>query len=365
MHDWLNQRRLHASVGRLLICQLALALMISSAGLVYPDRSVTTESLKQDIIGTCTYALRNFGPADGNGFDRIDIPEDVDVGVLTPADEQLTNYLTKIPDTVTMVHPGLHVGNVKCRPTALTWMMNTQNNWQLPPSHPRNNKTICVVSSKQASEEPSRFYGKLKRAIDPYYMIHAKHAIIHESGILGLGCGYVQLHEGCETIFKFMGRKWHQKCKANITAGSKISWNSYFMGKRVSDWSDAQLRALSSCMAPRENLSDLKRFNRVFVVTAAWDGNYHHFISDSLSRLIPYYDFLQKNTDIVIHIRFSERYARKAHIRDASRTTRERLLTYLNISLSRIIFGTIVADQVFLPKATRCNEPMAHALELR
>ena len=53
---------------------------------------------------------------------------------------------------------------------------------------------------------------------------------------------------------------------------------------------------------------NVKHYKRVFVITAAWDFNFHHFLIDEFSRLSLSYDFLMKpeNRDIKIHIRRAE-----------------------------------------------------------
>jgi hypothetical protein len=321
------------------------------------------ESLKRNVLGSCTWKFMETGSGQVPSLSTSKTSGELVTIVSRPSTKEMVEYHRLTP-TLTMANPALSVGNVKCKPFAEVWKANTQNSWQLPPSHPRSNKTVCIEASKIASQSPTAFYGEMKAATDPFYVIRVENAIIHEQGILGLSCGYVQLHEGCETIYKFIGRRWHQKCHSNITSNSK-GWDAYFDRRSESEWTSAEISSLSSCLAPKEKVDRPKRVERAFLITAAWDGNYHHFISDGLSRLIRYYDFLQANPDIKIHIRFSEQHARKAHYKEASRITRERLLTYLNISLSRIVFGTIVANEVFLPKSTKCNEPLTHALELR
>ncbi len=49
-------------------------------------------------------------------------------------------------------------------------------------------------------------------------------------------------------------------------------------------------------------------FKRVFIVQNQWDYNYHHFLAESLSRLIRNVKFLRANPDIYIHIRAMENY---------------------------------------------------------
>ena len=50
---------------------------------------------------------------------------------------------------------------------------------------------------------------------------------------------------------------------------------------------------------------------KVFVLTALWDHNYHHFLLDSVVKLIRYLPFLLKYPDIKIHIRRFEQFCKK------------------------------------------------------
>lgn len=144
-------------------------------------------------------------------------------------------------------------------------------------------------------------------------------------GIIGKECGYIQAHESCETIFKFLGRKWHNSCRNGISK-LKLSWSS------VWDNTNKSINALlSACPEKHEKFSSpIKRHKKVFIITAGWDSNYHHFMLDSLSRLIRHIDFLKANPDIKIHIRAIEQSFKKQDYVKAGRELRERLFNMVN-----------------------------------
>lgn len=106
------------------------------------------------------------------------------------------------------------------------------------------------------------------------------------------------------------------------------------------------------------------RYNKVFVISAAWDHNYHHFIIDSLSRLVRNIDFLLENPDVKIHIRQFDQYAAKSRAEKGAKL-RAVVSGLLGIDSSRFISGVVLADEVYLPRAVKCNYPISSAYEIR
>jgi len=300
--------------------------------------------------------------------------EGLSIQVLQPTVEEKMRYRS-IGEMVTVANEALYIGKVGGRLAAAAWANSTTNTWQLPASHPRNSdKKKCVDLARIAYEmrEPPRavFLKELRRNHTLQYLIHAKRAYIHPTGVVGLGtsCGYVQMHEGCETIFKFIGRKWFDQCEAHMRA-ELVSWNSLFVTNllRTKDL-DVVQKFAKGCIDKdpvTKNHTLPQRHERVFVITSLWDSNYHHFLTDSITRLVRHLAFIKNNPDVKIHIRAMETGAKKPHIIKSGLEMRRRIWEVLNISLDRIISGPVLANEVFLPRAPRCNAPIHHALELR
>jgi hypothetical protein len=142
---------------------------------------------------------------------------------------------------------------------------------------------------------------------------------------------------------------------------SKIKWEDAFDGSQESV--EALLKA---CPEKHEKYATpIKRHKKVFVISAGWDSNYHHFLVDSLTRLIRHLEFLRANPDVMIHVRAIEQGFKKKDLADAGRQIRERLFSMVGIEMSRVISGQIYADEVYLPKSTNCNAPLSLAFELR
>lgn len=96
-----------------------------------------------------------------------------------------------------------------------------------------------------------------------------------------------------------------------------------------------------SCVNTNEKIFNVNQVKSIFVITASWDNNYHHFIVDSITRLFRHLKFLQDNPNIMIHIRGFEQYAKKERYIAGGKELRLRLLNLLNISVDRVIYGNI------------------------
>lgn len=105
------------------------------------------------------------------------------------------------------------------------------------------------------------------------------------------------------------------------------------------------------------------------VITALWDFNYHHFMADSLARLIKYISFLRLNTDVMLHIRGFEEYDTDPIKSDQAKydikIMRNRMFDLLGINSTRVIYGPILARHVYIPRALHCAYTLSNPLEIR
>ncbi len=271
-----------------------------------------------------------------------------------PSNEEVEEY-NALPDTLTSTNEALGIGLVNGKEFAYNWSIAVENSWQLHVSHPRiSRKPLCLNHTINAAVKPISIYDRRNGdGIRTWALIsNIKSAFIHDSGIVGLDCGYIQLHDGCETKFRFMGRKWNEKCRNNI-AKHRISWKTLMQHQEkfmelCGIGNEPQQGKQSEVEVP-------KTYSRVFVITSTWDHNYHHFIVDSLVRLARNYQFLLENPDIYIHIRRYEQYAKHENFINAAIALRKGLLELLGISYDRIISGPIFAKEVYLPTMPLCN----------
>jgi hypothetical protein len=354
-------------------------LLIMCLGCISGQWQNLTVSIAQNAFGNCPLQLISLASTVAPASNTLQVMD------MTPDETELQAF-NKVPNTLTRSNPMLGMGMVAGKSIADRWANQSSNSWQLSPDHPRNDKPNCVRLARLTGESAVEIYSKYRHNVE-YYMIRSAHALIHETGIVGLPCGYFQPTEGCETIFKFLGKKWWNKCHKSFAdrgATWPLSWknlpkarasptaNGSGTGAAVDgdaeDAGDAHTRALlapfntSGCLDAVK--TPLTRHRRVLVIAAAWDHNYHHFIVDSLSRLARSIAFLKANPDVKIHIRRADQYAKERRA-NVGVKLRGHLIRLLGLGEDRFVSGVVLADEVFLPRAVKCNYPLASALELR
>ena len=84
-----------------------------------------------------------------------------------------------------------------------------------------------------------------------------------------------------------------------------------------------------------------------------------------MARLARYSSFLHTHPSIRIHIRTTEKFARKERYIAGGVALRRRVLALLGIDPARLVSGSVLADRIYVPTAAVCNSQSAHALELR
>jgi hypothetical protein len=182
------------------------------------------------------------------------------------------------------------------------------------------------------------------------YTVHAKNAIIYYTGAIELECGSFDVKEGSET------RHLHSKGTfLPLMRENNLTWNQMYSS--LDTYSKVQLKKTYDNNEERAAI----RYKRIFVISADWDANYYHFITESALRLIRHLDFLLENPDIMIHIR--NRNANRTHINKKVKF-RDDLLSLLGFEESRIISGTVLADRVYLPRAASYSFALGNPTEI-
>lgn len=340
-----------------IVCILCPLLLLVLASHSRSDESDT--SLRDNLFGTCRLQEVLQYPAYSDDADVFNVYR-------TSARADVAEMATyrSLPQTLSQVNSKLAQGIVKGKPCAALWAARKDNSWQYPEQHPRRNKTNCLQLNNAAVQAPISVYAPFRELATDFYLIMKNHVLIHESGVIASQCGYFQLLEGCETTFKFIGRKWHQKCAKQLTT-RKLLWDDV-----------TSLRSPLLQPAANTNNSKLDPLCRdagmetwqyvpkVLVVSSIWDHNYHHFLIDVLPRLIRYLPYLQANPDVKVHLRRSER-GNKLAVAARAIAMKQRILSMLGITMDRIVSGPIIATEAMLPRAVMCNFPVLNALEVR
>lgn len=361
---------------------ILLALSFTTA--TPSEQSQSAEaSIERNSVGTCKWSVRT-GSEDSLGSNAGSLV----AWKFQASAEELSAY-ESLTETKTLANALL--GTSK---RAVRWGKVKQLSWQLPADHPRQNRSNCVALAAEAGRDGSsrEFYTASRRLYSEFIVYQARDALIDEKGVLGLSCGYVQAHEACETHYKFIGRNWINSCYRDL-GQARVAWEDMFrnperhagtclkapvppsptnasVGAGAGAGTDAGVGMTTITTPPTPPSAPPLPHRwvvreKVFAITAGWDNNYHHFLVDSLARLMRHYDWLQKHPDVLIHIRGFEVMAKKERFVQGGRDMRSRILQLLRLDPSRFITGPTLARMVWVPRATKCNAPMSHALELR
>lgn len=273
---------------------------------------------------------------------------------------EMKEYLS-MPHTLTQVNEKLAEGIVKGVSMANGWVSRKDNSWQYPEQHPRRNKSHCVQMNRDAVQQPVAVYSNMRRMSTNFYLLMKRHVLVHESGIVGSPCGYYQALEGCETTFRFIGRKWHEQCTRQLRRAG-IEWIN-------ATSSLSPLLQPSNFRMCRDNVGDVKGMNysyvsQLFVASSFWDNNYHHLVIDTLPRLIRYLPYLQQHREVKIHVRRFERY-NKPLVAQRSLEMKRRVMRLLGLDFNRLVSGPVIAQEAMVPRSMMCNMPVLNSLEVR
>jgi hypothetical protein len=258
----------------------------------------------------------------------------------------------------------------------------TAARWEIPQYHPAQNHANCVNLTKLVSDgRIYNFYEEFKKVDRAFYISIIQNGFIHPSGAVMASCGYFQGEEACENRWDY-AREWYDNCRNGLKQSS-ISWESLFNANEQQPQHADQKKIadlLSNACTDKRDLGvpgpnhkngkwNVKRVDKVFVIPALWDYNYHHFIADSLGRLVRHYDFLKKHTDIQIHIRSFEFYD-GMHYGDSafyqsSKKMRNSVFELLGLNTSRLVTGPVLAKEVYIPRVLRCAYALSNPMEMR
>jgi len=222
-----------------------------------------------------------------------------------------------------------------------------------PLHHPRQNMSFCVQVSKLAELGTTSFYEHMKKESKQSYVTILRNAVVSSEGQVALECGWLQHRQSCCNRVLKSGRTWRAELSSRINAQypyEKAAWSSVSNLKHAVG-------------------GNLPVHEEVLVIDAAWDFNYYHFLVESLTRLVPFYHYLQRNTHIKIHIRAHEATMNMSDPNKVKRALdglviRQRLLRLLESEPSRVINGTVLARKVYLPSDMECASPLKHSTEL-
>jgi len=288
---------------------------------------------------------------------------------IVPKDKEVEQF-QRLPSTLTKAHQGLAAAASKRGYTYKKWVEPGETAWQIPADHPGQNRSNCLKHITDASTgKIMTLYDEFKKIERVSYVMRAEDAYIHPTGSVGIACGYFRALEGCETRWDHAKNWWH-RCTAYLRK-QDLPWTSLWDTRNTSQVGDMYEACRdNSQLMLRHNMSAVPtRQEKVFVVDALWDYNYHHFMADVLARLVTSIRFLRAHPEIKIHIRATEVYDvdpdRDAEFQAHAVKVRNGLFTLLGIDPSRLVHGQVLAKVVYVPRNTRCSYALSNPIEMR
>lgn len=274
-----------------------------------------------------------------------------------------------LPSTLTKANRGIYEAATKRGYSLERWGSEKGSRWEIPSDHPGQNKLNCVLQTKSiANGDITAFYDDYKKIERVSYIMRGDYGYIHPTGAVGFGCGYFRGMEGCETRWD-QARPWWQRCSAHLRRENMV-WKD--------PWNAQDNRTATAYTACKDDSEMMKYHNvsavpslhdRVLVATALWDFNYHHFLADSLARIMTSLRFLRNNPDVKIHIRAQEVYdvdpVHKQDFIEKAQAMRNGYFRLLGIDPARLVHGAVLAKVVYIPRNTRCSYTLSNPIELR
>ena len=276
--------------------------------------------------------------------------------ILAYVPESIVAGYTAMPATLTGTNVGLAIGMTGNVSKIAKDVQNKRPSLYFPLKHPRQNGSFCAQMSTLAERGISSFYYHMREDYKSPYLTLLSNAVVHQSGYVAQECGWLQTRMGCGNRVLRDARLWRKNITSTIKSSS--------IGSEHVAWQSAT--SLQQALGRHLAIHD-----EVFVIDVAWDFNYHHFLVDSVTRLVPFYNYFRRYEHIKIHIREEEKNA--MNVSDPlimkwineSRIIRQRVFDLLEISADRVISGPLIARKVYLPSEPECASFFKNALVLR
>lgn len=281
--------------------------------------------------------------------------------------------MKQLPLTLTKAHRDVPVTAAMRRYNDQEWGSENILRWEVPRYHPGQNRKNCIKMTKISASGGKiySFYENFRQIDRSFYLMQVFNGFVHPSGSVMTQCGYYQGEESCENRWN-QAKDWTKICHQWLHS-SKIPWGGLF---NKSDMQGSHLQSFQeTCLdhsesgTPFKNSPQLRKIEKVFVISALWDYNYHHFVADSLARLAPVYRLLLEQEDIFIHIRSFEDYDRlyekSIEFQYNAKKMRSHFFDLLGINESRVVSGHVLAQEIFIPRSLRCSYALSNPIELR
>eukprot|EP01031_Cornospumella_fuschlensis_P032236 gene32236-38991_t len=327
-------------------------------------------SLRANIIGGCK-VNRDVMAHDSVSMKQVESSNELLAQILYPSKLDV-KHMRQLPMSLTLADKDLADNARRWDYTHEKWHTTNLLRWEVPASHPGQDRNNCLnMTFLAATEHVIAYYETFKNIKRAFYVIHGRHAFVHPSGAVAFSCGYYMGHEACENRWNY-AENWYKPCKALMDKNS-FEWRQLFDKTGTANMTNYILKDGCSDRtdlgSPDKHTFNITRHSKVFTIPALWDYNYHHWIADSLARLAHNLRFLRANPDVMIHVRSFEEYDgqrnKDQRFKDGSKKMRLEFFDLLGIARNRIVTGPILADEVYIPRFLRCSYLLSNPVELQ
>lgn len=317
------------------------------------------KDISKNLFGKCALVeVNHFSLLVPDSYNQVSL-------LWEPAGESERTEFMNLPNTLTQANDKLALG-ISNGSSVLTEWAKLDSTWQFPERHPRRNRTLCQQYNNASVALPlahvySRDY------LVPFYLLAKRNALVHPTGIVASACGYHQALDGCETKFKFIGRKWYNMCSSQLKR-RRISWDQALQPSSpllepIYTSNTSKPLEYPLCRNPGEG--NYSFVPQLFVASSIWDHNYHHLLVEILPRIIRHLPFLLSHAEVKIHLRASERSFEDPMAVHSAGLIKRRVFELLGLPPSRFVNGPVIAQEVYIPRTILCTYSNPNALEVR
>lgn len=317
------------------------------------------QSLKKNIHGSCQQT-KVTDIIVSNDQDKVNLQSNLQISHHFPSLDEYKFYTEK-PTTISKGNEKLI--DILNGTRIKRWAAETIERWMVHPDHPGQDRKLCMNLTRTLGlgYVSNTFYDRYASIIRTSYLIHGQNALIDHSGAVLFACGYYQGEEGWETRWNYP-KEWTTECTKHMKAT-----NTTFDNMLIKITDPTQVDTLKACGFDRTAAAHYKK---VLIISASLDSNFHHLTADSLSRIPRYLPLLRSDPEIMVHVRTWETFEKPQHRKTEkeqliAKKSREMMLELLGINSTRLVTRSVVADQVFIPRAMAWSDALKNPAEIR
>lgn len=318
------------------------------------------DSLKSNLRGGCSFSIQQHDSApfasNSGAFDVLAVLPSV---AMLDRFQSMPMALSKVNEQFPAI--------AKIRGFDEKYRDVRKASWSHHPHHPNQNHSLCYAAFHAAAAGPTAFFPNLSMQIRAHHVSSIRKAVVYFNGAVGASCGRYLGSDGCGSRFD-VHRKCHPRCLAYMqqwhyrwTDLWNISMSLYNKLLAACDCSPPDRRAGSS-----SSPLNITFAQEVFLATAYWDTNYHHFNVDGLARIAYFLPYLRANPAIKVHVYGVEHFSKLTPLAAAMGVSmRLQLLALLGIASDRLVTQTVFADVVHIPRTMFCAHAAVNPIEIR